>query len=116
MTGDLGPDQPPASDLSVQFEPYVVAAAGLAAEQGDEHVTALLGELSGFDARLSDAPVTSAQGQAYASVDLTLHLPPSYAGDRDEVIAGRIAELLNEVAAGDGYRVRNVTVEVSAAE
>jgi len=53
-------------------------------------------------AAFAEFPVTSEDGHARANVDVTV------AGAGDQRVAERVAELLNEVVAADGYHVGRV--------
>jgi selenophosphate synthetase-related protein len=108
MTGDLGPGEFRSDNLTAVFEPYLLSAAGLAAEEQDNEAAALLRERLGVEVRFADMPITAAGGKPLAAVDVVLMLPESLArrvadGDRQ-----RLADLLNEVAGPDGYHVRAV--------
>ncbi len=108
MAGDLGPGEFRSDDLTAVFEPHLLSAAGLAAEEQDDEAAALLRERLGVEVRFADMPITAAGDQLLAAVDVVLMLPESLArrvtdGDRQ-----RVADLLNKVAGPDGYHVRAV--------
>ncbi len=114
MTDDLGPGSMISDDLSAIFAPYVIAAAGLAVERGDDRAAAVLTEAEQADVSFTDAPVTVTGGEAKAMVDVVLTAPPDTLADTDEAVLERLADLFNEVVDADGYRVRRVATDVGA--
>lgn len=108
MTGDLGPGRTDPEDLGAVFEPYLVAAAGRAADAGDDSLATLLRDASGAEVTFADPPVTSVEGDAQVAVDVTVRVPA--ADGVDESTERRLADALSEVAAADGYHVRHCRV------
>lgn len=111
MTDDLGPGSMISDDLSAIFAPYVIAAAGLAVERGEDRAAAVLTQAARADASFSEAPVTSTGGEARALVDVALTVPADVLADTDDALRERLTELFNEVVDHDGYRVRQVATE-----
>ena len=109
MTDDLGPGSMISEDLSAIFAPYVIAAAGLAVERGDDRAAAVLTGAEGAQVSFSDTPVTSTGGEARAMVDVALAAPDDVLATADDALRQRLVDLLNEVVDEDGYRVRQVS-------
>ncbi len=108
MTGDLGPGEMRADELATVFEPYLMSAAGLAAERQHESAAALLNDYDHVDVALADAPITASQGDARVAVDVVLTVADLPGGPEADAARRGVADQLNEVAAADGYRVRTV--------
>lgn len=103
MTGDFAGEQR-AEDLRAVFAPYLAAAAGSATDAGDEEAAHTLQAAEGFDVAVADPPVTIVDGDTRVAVDVTLYVPN--ASRPDPSARDRLARLLSEASARDGYHVR----------
>lgn len=115
MTDDLGPGEMLGDGLADVFEPFLMAATGLAADRQDDDAAALLGGRTRVDVRFSDAPITSVGSHARASVEILVHLPPPLARRATEDVCRRAATLIDQAACGDGYHVRRLRVAADPA-
>ena len=108
MTGDLGPDvAPPAGapldELSGTFDAYLVPATGLASEIGDDEAVNALTHVAQVHAAFADPPITQVGEHSRAVVEVTLR-----GSEGDESLEVRVASLLDQVAAADGFHVGRV--------
>ena len=107
MTGDFGAGVIPAGGLSATFAPYVMVAAGVAADRGEDDAAALLGDPGDVEVVFSDHPVTAHGDLMLVAVDVTLHTPR----EASDGLPERLAGLLSETAQPDGYCVRRVQLQ-----
>jgi hypothetical protein len=107
VAGDFGPGDVPDQTLSATFSPYVMVAAGVAADRGQEDAAELLGDPGDVEVVFSDNPVTAHGEQMLVAVEVTLHTEREAADD----LPARLAVLLSETAQPDGYCVRRVQVQ-----
>ena len=103
MTGDLGPDVAPVDELTGTFDAYLVPATGLASELGDDEALTILTSVAEVHAAFGDPPITQVGEHSRAVVEVTLR-----GAEGDEDLAVRVASLLDQVAAADGFHVRSV--------
>lgn len=108
MTDDLGPGRTEPADLDAVFRPYLSAAAGRAADVGDEAVAELLRDAEDVRVAFSEPPVTSVGGAAQAAVEVTVVMPAGHLVDASTL--DRLAALLTDVASADGYQVRRCEI------
>lgn len=104
MSGELDAGVMPDQGLSATFAAYVMVAAGLAADRGQDDAAALLGNPGVVEVVFSDNPVTAHGDQMLVAVEVTLRTDT----DAIDGLAERLAGLLSECAQGDGYCVRRV--------
>ena len=107
MSGDFGAGVMPVEGLSATFAPYVMVAAGLAADRGEDDAAALLGDPGHVEVVFSDNPVTAHGDQMLVAVEVTLHTDHEAADDLPQRLAG----LLSETSQPDGYCVRRVQLQ-----
>lgn len=92
------------------FTPFLIAAAGLAAERGDGPLADVLSDLQSVDVGFAEYPVTWSGAHAHAAVEVTL-----YARAADAGVESRLVGLLNEIVEADGYHVTAVHVREGGA-
>ena len=106
MTGDLGLGEISVDGLDGAFSAYLVPATGLASQRGDDEALGIMTTATAVSAAFADPPVTLVGASTRALVEVTLH---GAAGG--EAAAQRVAGIIDEVAAVDGYHVRVVRLD-----
>jgi hypothetical protein len=105
VTGDFGPGELRSDDPGALASGYVIAAAGLAAEQDDGEAQRVLDAVESVEAGLAEQPVAG----TVVLLDVTLYV--SGEPDTSPAVRQRIADMLTHAARDDGFRVRHLEVK-----